>query len=77
MSKTYMVPPSPPANEGKTLAAWVLSVLVVVGAIVAAFGLATASQLVMIIGAAVIVVGLIAGFGLAKAGKGQPREHTA
>lgn len=77
MPKTYAVPPAPPANEGNTLAAWTLTALVVLGAVVAAVGMVATSTLMMGIGAAVVALGILAGIGLAAAGKGQKRGRAA
>lgn len=77
MPKTYAVPPAPPANEGHTVAAWLLTALVVVGAIIGAVGLAMASNVVIVVGAAVMAVGVVAGVGLSLAGMGQKHERSA
>lgn len=77
MANTYRIPPAPPHNEGKTIAAWTLTSLVVVGVVIAAVGLIMSSTAVMIIGGAVLVLGLIAGLGLSLAGLGQKKTSKA
>lgn len=71
MTKTYSVPPPAPTNEGKTVAAFVLSALVVLGCIVIALSMALANTLVLWLGIGTIVIGLIAGYALRAAGYGQ------
>lgn len=77
MSKTYSVPPAPPHNEGKTTAAWVMTVGVVAGSVVAALGLIQASPTVMIIGSAVMAATVVLSVVLALAGFGQKRRKAA
>lgn len=74
MPKTYRIPPEPPHNEGKTIAAWTLNLGVVLGVIIVAFGLAQASTALMIAGAVVVVLSLVLGFVLSKAGLGQKKK---
>jgi hypothetical protein len=61
-----------PANEGKTVAAWTTVALVVLGAIVAAVGVASGLAWLDWTGAAVILLGLVVGAVMRKAGYGQP-----
>ena len=77
MPQTYVVPPSPPHNEGKTVAAWVMTVGVVIGSIIAAYGLIVMSTLFMAIGAAVIVATIILSTVLSMAGLGKKRQRAA
>lgn len=77
---TDELPPHPaPMNHGNTRAAWTLVVLVLVGAVVAALGVAFATVWLFVVGAAVIVAGIVAGWVLQRLGHGQtqpgdPRE---
>lgn len=77
MSKTYTVPPPPPHNEGNTVAAWTMTVGVILGAIVLAFGLVLGNSVLVIAGAAVIGLTLVASFALRAAGYGQKRKNSA
>lgn len=76
MSKTYTVPPAPPHNEGKTIAAWALTVGVVLGAVVAAFGIALLNFVYVWVGAAIIVVTMIVSIVLKFAGLGKKRHDS-
>ena len=68
------VPLAPaPANEGKTVAAWTTVAIIVIGAIVAALGVATGLAWLDWTGASVILAGLIVGALMRRAGLGQPR----
>lgn len=71
MPKTYAVPPPPPHNEGKTVAAWTLNLGVVLGAILVAVGMVLAQNILMIAGAGVIVLAIVAGVALSMTGMGQ------
>ncbi|MCS6710558.1 hypothetical protein JSY14_00425 [Brachybacterium sp. EF45031] len=71
MSKTYVVPPAPPHNEGKTLAAWVMFAGVVLGSAVAAIGLGMLNWLIVAVGAAIVLATIVASVGLRAAGHGQ------
>lgn len=78
MSKTYAVPPAAPQNHGQTVAAWVMLVGVVAGAILAALGLVLSQQLLIIVGPVVIVATIILSVVLRAAGMGQkPRGRDA
>lgn len=69
------VPPSAaPANEGRTVAAWTMVAIVLVGAVVTAVGIATGLPWLAWVGAGVIVVGLIVGGVLRSVGYGQPKR---
>lgn len=76
MNKTYTVPPPPPHNEGKTVAAWTLSFGVVLGSIVVAFGMVLGQTVVIGVGAAVILLGIILGIVLSVAGLGKKRSRA-
>lgn len=77
MPRTYAVPPPPPHNEGSTVAAWVNTVGCVLGAIVAAFGLALGDLPIIIAGAVVVVITMIVSFVLRLAGFGQKRTRAS
>ncbi len=61
-----------PANEGKTVAAWTTVAIIVIGAIIAALGVATGLAWLDWTGGAVILVGLVVGAVMRRAGFGQP-----
>lgn len=71
MPKTYAVPPPPPHNEGKTVAAWTLNMGVVLGAVIVAVGMVLGDLLPIAVGAGVILLAIIAGVGLSMAGLGK------
>ena len=71
MPKTYAVPPPPPHNEGKTVAAWTLNLGVVLGAVLVALGMVRGESMFMIVGAGVMALAIVAGVGLSFAGLGQ------
>ena len=77
MPKTYAVPPTPPHNEGKTPAAWTLSLGVVIGAVIAAVGMIMAAYPVMAIGAGVMLLAVVAGIVMSLAGFGKKRAKAA
>jgi len=76
MSSVQLEPehlPDPAAsNHGKTNAAWVLNVGLVIGATVSAFGIAFDRQVLTWIGVSIAVLGLIAGGVMRALGHGQP-----
>lgn len=74
MPKTYLVPPTPPHNEGKTPAAWALAVLVVIGVVGISAGMITGQTMFVWVGIGLIVVGLIVGFALRAMGLGQKKK---
>jgi hypothetical protein len=74
MPQTFVVPPEPPHNEGKTIAAWLMTVTSVVGAILFAFGLTLDVPVLLIAGPVVIVVGFLISFVLRQVGLGQKRR---
>ena len=63
-----------PANEGKTVAAWTTVAIVLVGAIVAALGVASGQVWLDWTGAAIVLAGLVVGAFMRRAGYGQPRR---
>lgn len=71
MPKTYAVPPPPPHNEGKTVAAWTLNMGVVLGAVLVAFGMVRSQPTLWIAGIAVILLAIVVGVGLSFVGLGQ------
>ncbi|QGQ19190.1 hypothetical protein GC089_08065 [Cellulomonas sp. JZ18] len=76
-TETVHLPPrTPPTNHGKTLAAWTTTWTVVLGAVVAAVGVALALGWLFWVGAAVIVLGLVLGKVLQVLGHGQGGAAT-
>lgn len=76
MPKTYAVPPPPPHNEGKTVAAWTLNMGVVLGAVLVAFGMVRSQPTLWIVGIAVILLAIVVGVGLSFVGLGQKSTKT-
>lgn len=76
MSKTYSVPPAPPQNHGKTVAAWVMFFGVVIGATIAALALVIGQPVLIPIGIAVAVVLLIISLVLRLSGFGQKARRA-
>ncbi|MFC7374371.1 HGxxPAAW family protein [Brachybacterium sp. GCM10030267] len=75
MTKTYAVPPHPPHNEGKTAAAWTLTMGVVFGSAIVAAGMILAMMLLVWIGIGVMALAIIAGIVMSLAGLGQPKPE--
>ena len=71
MPKTYLVPPAPPQNEGKTVAAWVFSAFVLLGSVLIALAMITSQNILLIVGLASVLLALVVGFVLRAAGFGQ------
>ncbi|RUP87255.1 HGxxPAAW family protein [Dermabacter sp. HSID17554] len=71
MPKTYLVPPAPPQNEGKTVAAWTFSALVLLGAILFALGMVTGQSVLLLVGIGAVVLAIVVGSILRTAGFGQ------
>ena len=78
MPKTYAVPPIPPHNEGKTIAAWTLNMGVVLGGVLVAIGMVIGGSVPIIVaGVAVIAIAIVAGVALSLAGFGKKRARAA
>lgn len=75
MPKTYLVPPAPPQNEGKTVAAWVFSVFVLLGSVLIALAMITSQNILLIVGLASVLLALVVGFVLRAAGFGQKAKR--
>ncbi len=75
MPKTYLVPPAPPQNEGKTVAAWTFSALVLLGAILFALGMVTGQSILLLVGVGSVVLAIVVGFILRTAGFGQKAKR--
>jgi hypothetical protein len=69
----YLPPGSPPANHGRTPAAWTTILLVTLGALICALGLVFGSAPIAIAGAGVVVAGLVVGKVMQAMGLGQRR----
>ncbi|HEY8718990.1 HGxxPAAW family protein [Pengzhenrongella sp.] len=76
-SETANLPPSSPwANEGQTIAAWVLVIIVVVGGTLSGVGVLVAAVWLFWVGMAVVVLGVVTGKLLQMAGYGQGGANT-
>ncbi len=73
----YLPPARTPWNEGKTLAAWVTTWLVVAGGVAIAVGMVLPSMPLVIGGSVVVVVSLVVGRVLAILGHGKGGPGTA
>ncbi|GAB4096257.1 HGxxPAAW family protein [Brachybacterium squillarum] len=73
MTKTYTVPPPPPHNEGKTPAAWTLSLGVVIGITLAALGMVIAMPALLVVGIVVAALSVVAGVVMSVVGLGKKR----
>lgn len=69
----YLPPGGPPANEGKTPAAWVTVGFLSLGSLVLAVGMILESVPAIVAGAVVIIGSLVVGKVLQAMGFGQPR----
>lgn len=69
----HLPPGGPPANEGKTPAAWVTVGFVSLGGLILAVGMIFESVPAIVAGAVVIVASLVVGKVLQAMGFGQPR----
>ena len=78
-SEQAIRPPAgpPPANHGRTVAAWTTTWVVVAGGLIASIGLVMAATWLFWVGLGVGVLGLVVGKVLSVAGFGQPRGGTA
>ncbi|HQY33717.1 HGxxPAAW family protein [Actinotalea sp.] len=68
---------SPPANHGRTTAAWVTVTVVVIGALISSLAVVAALPWLFWAGLVVIAVGLVAGRALRMLGFGQPHVADA
>lgn len=68
-------PSAPPANEGRTVAAWTTTAVVVLGAIVVAVGMVLATPWLAWTGGGVAILGLVVGGVLSALGYGQPHRR--
>lgn len=73
----YLPPARTPWNEGKTVAAWVTTWLIVLGGAAIAVGMVLAEMALIVIGAVVVVLSLVAGRVLAILGHGKGGPGTA
>ncbi|MDO5646143.1 MAG: HGxxPAAW family protein [Dermabacter sp.] len=71
MPKTYRVPPAPPHNEGKTIAAWTFAVFTVLGSIGIAFSMVLEQPSLLWAGLGAMVLGCVVAFVLRVMGFGQ------
>lgn len=74
--QVVLTPEIPYPNHGNTVAAWALTFIVIIGAIVAAIGFDSFHWPIMIAGAVIMVVGVIVGIALRAAGYGQGGAKT-
>lgn len=72
----YLPPSTPPTNHGHTTAAWVTTILVLIGVVVAAIGMLNAFVWLFWVGIAIAVAGVVAGKVLAVLGFGQPAPNS-
>ena len=72
----HLPPTTPPTNHGRTLAAWTTTWSVVLGAVVAALGVAFTLAWLFWVGMAVIAAGLVLGKVLQLLGHGQGGAAT-
>lgn len=74
---TFDLPPGPPpGNHGKTSAAWITVLIIVVGGLIATVGMIFASIPWTIVGSAVLVLGLVVGRVMSAMGLGQRRNSA-
>lgn len=62
---------SPPSNHGHTQAAWFLTIVCILGSLIAGLGLPFNSTLMIVIGAVIAVIGLVGGVVMSATGRGQ------
>ncbi|HWS57070.1 MAG TPA: HGxxPAAW family protein [Actinotalea sp.] len=67
----------PPANHGRTTAAWVTVTIVVLGALISSLAVVAGVAPVFWAGLGVVAIGLVAGRVLRMLGFGQPAEAPA
>ncbi len=73
----YLPPSAPPTNHGHTAAAWVTTIVVVVGVLVAALATLNAFVWLFWVGIGLAVAGVVAGKVMAILGFGQPDPNGA
>ena len=73
----YLPPARTPWNEGKTVAAWVTTWLIVLGGAAVAVGFILASMVLIVVGTVVIILSLVVGRVLAILGHGKGGPGTA
>jgi|GEM_PF-2897830 len=73
----YLPPARTPWNEGKTLAAWLTTWILLAGGVAISIGFVLPSVALVVVGAVVIVLGLLAGRILAILGHGKGGPGTA
>lgn len=78
VEETIVLPESAPHhNEGKTVAAWTLTVVTSLGTLLAAIGMVLSNAPLLWVGVVVAVAGLALGAVLRAVGLGQPRSATS
>ena len=73
----YLPPARTPWNEGKTLAAWLTTWIILAGGVAVTIGFVLPSMALIVVGAVVIVLGLVVGRVLAILGHGKNGTATA
>ncbi len=73
----HLPPSAAPRNHGRTVAAWTTTAIVVLGGLIAAFGVALAQPWLAWVGGGVIVAGLVIGKVLQVMGLGQTGEDRS
>lgn len=76
MEALRLPPVAPPTNHGRTVAAWTMTLVVVVGFTVAALAMIFSLVWLFWVGMGVAVVGVIVSVVLRAAGFGQGGKHT-
>lgn len=77
VTETVQLPPSsPPANHGKTIAAWTTTWVVVAGGVVAAIGMVLSLVWLFWVGIGLCIAGLVVGKVLSVLGYGQGGAAT-
>jgi hypothetical protein len=74
--RTHLPVASPPRNHGHTTAAWVLVVVVLIGAVVSAVAVMVAQPVLFWVGLGIVLVGVILGRVLKMLGFGQPADPS-
>ncbi|MDQ2623818.1 MAG: hypothetical protein M3Y20_01530 [Actinomycetota bacterium] len=72
----YLPPARTPWNEGKTLAAWLTTWIVIIGGVAVAIGFVLPSTALIVSGAVVMVLALVIGRVLAILGHGKDGSGT-